>query len=81
MEKSDFQSDTGKVRRGKASQPRLTRRMLRTRDASEYLGISAWTLRRLMHRGEIPFIQNGQGSATLDIRDLDAYIDGNKRVG
>jgi hypothetical protein len=34
-----------------------------------------------MHGGQIPFIQNGQGWATFDIRDLDAHIDRNKRIG
>jgi excisionase family DNA binding protein len=57
------------------------RRMLKTREAAEYLGISVWTLRKLAHGGKLPFLQNGDGWATFDLRDLDAYVDRNKRFG
>jgi excisionase family DNA binding protein len=57
------------------------RRMLKTREAAEYLGISVWTLRKLAHAGKLPYLQNGDGWATFDLRDLDAYVDRNKRFG
>lgn len=60
---------------------RLARRMLKTREAAEYLGISSWTLRKLAHAGKLPYLQNGDGWATFDLRDLDAYVDRNKRFG
>jgi len=57
------------------------RRMLKTREAAEYLGISAWTIRDLAKTGKLPYLQNGDGWLTFDLRDLDAYVDRNKRVG
>jgi excisionase family DNA binding protein len=64
---------------GKRPATAARRRMLRTRDAAEYLGISVWTLRKLAHGGKLPYLQNGDGWATFDLRDLDAYVDRNKR--
>lgn len=59
--------------------PRRVR--LRTRDAAEYLSISSWKLRRLIQDGRIPVVQDGDGSPfLLDLRDLDGYIDRNKRT-
>lgn len=59
----------------------VRRRMLKTREAAEYLGISAWTIRDLAKTGKLPYLQNGDGWLTFDLRDLDAYVDRNKRVG
>jgi excisionase family DNA binding protein len=72
-----LEDDPGKKR--SASSPR--RRMLKTREAAEYLGISVWTLRKLAHTGKMPYLQHGDGWATFDLRDLDAYVDRNKRFG
>ena len=57
-----------------------TRRMLKTREAADYLGISTWTLRRLMNEGEIAYMKYRGGAANFDPRDLDAYIE-RKKVG
>jgi hypothetical protein len=45
--------------------------------------MSEWKLRRLIQDEIIPFLQDQEGGPfLLDVRDLDAYIDGNKhRVG
>jgi predicted site-specific integrase-resolvase len=43
--------------------------------------MSVWTLRRILREGEIPFVQRGEGNITLDQRDLDLYIEKNKRTG
>jgi excisionase family DNA binding protein len=56
------------------------RRMLKTREAADYLGISTWTLRRLMNEGEIAYLKYRGGAANFDTRDLDAYIE-RKKVG
>jgi len=57
------------------------RRLLRLRAAAEYLSLSPWKLRRLVREGRIPVIQDGEGSPfLLDVRDLDGYVERNKRV-
>jgi excisionase family DNA binding protein len=56
------------------------RRLLRTKEAAEYLGLSPWKLRRLIQSGQLPVVQDADGSPfLLDLRDLDGYIDRNKR--
>lgn len=55
------------------------RRLLRTKQAAAYLSMSEWKLRRLIQDAIIPFLQDEEGGPfLLDVRDLDAYIDGNK---
>ncbi len=53
-----------------------TRRLLKTREATQYLGISRFTLNRLVHDGVLPVVQvSGDGGKWLiDIADLDAFI-------
>jgi excisionase family DNA binding protein len=50
--------------------------VLRTSEASKYLGISEWKLRRLVKAGEISFISDGDHTSPLRflLSDLDAYI-------
>ena len=56
------------------------RRLLRTKEAAEYLGLSPWKLRKLIQDGQLPVVQDTDGSPfLLDLRDLDGYIDRNKR--
>jgi excisionase family DNA binding protein len=58
----------------------LTRRLLRSAEAADYLSVSVWTLRRLIQSGELPVVQRGEaGKFLLDIRDLDGFIERNKR--
>jgi excisionase family DNA binding protein len=60
---------------------RVHRRLLRTKEAAEYLCVSPWKLRRLIQDGRLPVVQDGDGSPfLLDVRDLDSYIDRNKKV-
>jgi hypothetical protein len=57
------------------------RRILRLKQAAEYCGITAWTLRRVVRAGGIQYIQHGQaGPFFFDLRDLDAYLDGAKKT-
>jgi len=59
--------------------PMVTRRLLRTKQAAAYLSMSEWKLRRLIQTEIIPFVQDQRGGPFLvDVRDLDAYIEGNK---
>jgi hypothetical protein len=53
----------------------ITPRLLKTRDAARYLGISAWKLRNLVQRGEVPCILGDATSPWLfDRQDLDGWI-------
>ena len=57
------------------------RRLLRVKTAAVYLSLSPWKLRALIQDGKMPVVQDTDGSPfLLDVRDLDAYIDQNKRV-
>jgi hypothetical protein len=60
----------------------LPPRLLRTRDAARYLGMSAWGLRQEVQRGELPYISNGEHTSAwrFDVRDLDRWID-DHRIG
>jgi len=53
------------------------KRLLSQKEAAVYLGISYWTLRDLIFRGEIPYIQMKR-RVLVDLRDLDVFIDREK---
>jgi excisionase family DNA binding protein len=58
-----------------------SKRLLRTRDAAEYLSLSPWKVRRLIQDGRLPVVQDGEGAPfLLDVRDLDGYIERNKKL-
>jgi excisionase family DNA binding protein len=58
------------------------KRLFRTKEAAEYLCLSAWKVRRLIQDGLLPVVQDCEGSPfLLDVRDLDQYIESNKRIG
>ena len=69
-----------KARPSKAKQPGYGRRLVRVREAAEYLGSSPWRVRQLIANRRIPFVQDGDGPFWLDIRDLDSFIERSKRV-
>lgn len=59
--------------------PKITPRLLRTKSAAAYLGLSPWSLRKLAQDGKIPFIADTQGSPfRFDRVDLDRYIEHSK---
>ena len=63
------------------SKPTLAKRLLRTREAAQYLSVSPWKLRRLVQDGLLPVVQAREGGAwRVDVRDLDTFIERNKRV-
>ena len=58
----------------------IPRRLLRTKEAAIYLGMSPGKLRRLTQDGELPIIQHDDRAPWLyDLRDLDEHIDKSKR--
>lgn len=67
--------------RGQRSEKQLPRELLKLKEAAQYLRCSPWRLRNLLHEGRLPFLQDGGGPIYMDRRDLDNYIDSNKRYG
>ncbi len=51
----------------------LKPRLLSQHEAASYLGVSYWTLRDLIFRGEIPYIRIRR-RILVDRADLDSYI-------
>lgn len=57
------------------SQIALKPRLIRTKDAARYLGVSPWKIRQLVLAGKLNFVDDGDGSPwRFDLHDLDAYI-------
>jgi excisionase family DNA binding protein len=52
-------------------------RLLNVTDAAAYLGISAWHVRRLVWRGDLPSVRIGR-LVRLDRGDLDEFVDRRK---
>jgi excisionase family DNA binding protein len=64
----------------KRNAPIPNRRLVRLTVAAEYLSLSPWKMRRLIQEGRLPVVQDCEGSPfMLDLRDLDVYVDRNKR--
>jgi excisionase family DNA binding protein len=57
----------------------ITPRLLRTREAAQYLAMSPWQLRNLAHDGKLPFVaEEGSCVWRFDRLDLDNYIESAK---
>lgn len=57
------------------------RRLLRLREAAQYLSISPWKLRHIIQSGQLPIVQcNENAPWLLDVRDLDGWVECNKRL-
>lgn len=55
----------------------ILKRLYRIDEAAEYLGRSAWSVRRLIWNGDLPQVRTG-GRVHLDVRDMDDFIERNK---
>jgi Helix-turn-helix domain len=66
-----------RVERGDQLRPRL----LDITDAGRYLSMSDKGIRELIVRGELPYVQKvpGRSPYLLDLRDLDSWVEKNKR--
>jgi excisionase family DNA binding protein len=54
--------------------------LLTTSEAAHYLGRREYTVRKLVHDGELPVVQDGPGSPwKFDVRDLDDFIERKKQ--
>jgi excisionase family DNA binding protein len=59
----------------------ITPRIVKTKQAAHYLGVSAWKLRNLVQAGELAcIIGDGTSPWLFDIRDLDDWIERQKRT-
>jgi len=57
------------------------RRLLTLPLACEYIGLSAWKVRQLIHDGKLPIVELNEGQKFwIDRRDLDGLIERNKRT-
>ncbi len=64
---------------GMKTQLHPPRRLLRTKEAARYLGMSPGKLRHLTQGGELPIIQHDERAPWLyDLRDLDDHIEKSK---
>jgi excisionase family DNA binding protein len=56
-------------------------RLLRLKQAAEYLSVSPWTLRRVIQAGQIAFVQIVEnGPWLVDRMDLDRFIESKKQT-
>jgi excisionase family DNA binding protein len=59
----------------------IPRRLVRLKDAAQYLSLSPWKVRKLIQDRRLPVVHDGDGSPfLLDLCDLDAYVTSNKRL-
>lgn len=60
-------------------QPSL-RRLLRLKEAAEYVSLSPWKLRKLVQDGHLPVVKYGENAPwLLDLRDLDGWVERHKQ--
>lgn len=74
---ADVRELVRRVERGDQLRPRL----LDITDADRYLSMSDKGIRELIVRGELPYVQKvpGRSPYLLDLRDLDSWVEKNKR--
>jgi len=58
---------------------KISPRLLRTKQAAVYLGLSVRTIRNLAQQGQLPYVSEGNGSPwRFDLKDLERYIETHK---
>ncbi len=61
--------------------PPLVKRLYSAREAGISLGgKSAWTVRELMWRGELPYVTIGKRRIMFDVQDLDRFVEERKTL-
>ena len=56
----------------------LNRRLFSIKEVAAYLGRSPWTVAEMVRTGKFPYVPDGKRKL-LDIKDVDRWIDMNKR--
>ena len=55
------------------------RRLLRLKEAAQYVSLSPWKLRKLVQDGQLPIVKYGENAPwLLDLRDLDGWVERHK---
>jgi excisionase family DNA binding protein len=55
------------------------KRLLRVKEAAEFLSLSPWKVRQLAQDGKLPVVRSCDGGAwRIDVLDLNAFIERNK---
>jgi excisionase family DNA binding protein len=54
----------------------MENKVLKTKAAAAYLGVSPWKLRRLVHDGRVAYLSDGDNTSALRflVADLDDYL-------
>jgi excisionase family DNA binding protein len=54
----------------------MENKVMRTREAAKYLAISPWKLRKLVRKGRVAYISDGDSTSALRflVADLDKYL-------
>lgn len=59
----------------------VPKRLLKVKEAGNYLSLSPWKTRQLVINGTLPYLQmEERGPFLLDVRDLDAFVEAQKRT-
>jgi len=55
-------------------------RVLRTKEAARYIGVSPWKLRNLVHDAKVAYVSDGEATSALRFlqSDLDDYLARNR---
>jgi excisionase family DNA binding protein len=57
------------------------RRLLRLKQAAQYVSLSPWKLRKLVQDGQLPIVKYGENTPWLvDVRDLDGWVERHKQT-
>ena len=52
-------------------------KVFRTKEAAEYIGVSPWKLRKLVHEGRLAYLSDGDNTSALRFRGkhLEEYLE------
>ena len=58
-----------------------SRRLLRLKEAAQYVCLSPWKLRKLVQDGQLPVVKYRENAPwLLDVRDLDGWVERHKQT-
>ena len=58
----------------------IAKRLLTTKEAATYLGMSDWSIRQLARAGKLPVVSGCEEcNWKFDVHDLDEFIENNKQ--
>jgi excisionase family DNA binding protein len=54
----------------------MENKVLKTKEAARYIGVSPWKLRKLVHEGRLAYLSDGDNTSALRflVEDLDGYL-------